>query len=141
MKMQKNEIEREELPIKGCMKMHLISVDMHGNWKTRTVFDRNETDDVINIEENDVEDEVYDELDDLMDSEEIINGKTEDIMNAKFDFIETDTYVTLQTPKQSIENFYLFKVKGKHVATEYVKDSQGHVIAKGEPYFLGIMYE
>ena len=56
--------------------MHLISVDMHGNWKTRTVFDRNETDDVINIEENGVEDEeVYDELDDLMDSEEIINGK------------------------------------------------------------------
>ena len=62
-------------------------------------------------------------------------------MNAKFDFIETDTYVTLQTPKQSIENFYLFKVKGKHVATEYVKDSQGHVIAKGDPYLVGIMYE
>ena len=36
---------------------------------------------------------------------------------------------------------YLFKITSKHVADDYVTDSHGHTIAKGEPYFVGCIFE
>ena len=37
------------------VKIHMIAVDMLGNWKTKTVYDREETDGIIDINHGDEE--------------------------------------------------------------------------------------
>ena len=53
----------------------------------------------------------------------------------------TGSNVALQSPTISCENFDLFKVISKHLVDDYVTDSPGHTISKGEAYFIGCNFE
>ena len=55
--------------------------------------------------------------------------------------IERETFVGLRSPPRSIELFFVVKVINKEIANEMMKDSYGHIIAKGEPYLTVVYLE
>ena len=129
-------LPREEHPIDGCCKMHMISVDQYGDWVTKTVLGENDNQ-LFSLELNN-----YYEEDDYSEIDEHIaeNNDGCNTLQLKFDFIEPGTYVALRTPI-SCESFYLFKITSKHLADDYLTDPHGHTIAKGESYFVGCIFE
>ena len=65
----------------------------------------------------------------------------DDAVQLKFDFIESNTCVSLNSPSNSNKMLYLLKIKRKDIASNYIQDSHGHTIAKGQPYFIGSIFE
>ena len=121
-----------EYPIVGCRKMHLISVDIHGNFATRNILRSDEINLLSsNFEVNELEkmnDVFEDNCDDVIDKDML------------YEIIEPGTYIGLRTPS-SLELFYLFRVISKDVAPEHMVDRRGHGVTNGEKYITGIYLE
>ena len=54
-----------------------------------------------------------------------------------FDFLTEDSYVALFSATVSRDPFYILKIVKKLIASENTTDSNGHMIIKGEKYFVG----
>ena len=49
--------------------------------------------------------------------------------------VEPGTFVGMRSHSESYEEFFIVEIAYKSIAKEIEKDSHGHIIAKGDPFF------
>ena len=130
-------------PIKYTQSFHMVAVDPHGNFTTKTILDVD--DDLVSMNflteginevvlfENMLTEEELSEEDELERPEDIV------LPPMVYEVIEAESFVGLRSPPKSLELFFVVKVIDKNVATEFIKDQFGHEIAPREPY-LTVVY-
>ena len=130
---------KKGLKREGCRRFCLMAVNKLGQWMVRDVLDV-EDENLVNLTFDDIED-CYDTNDiQWTEIEETIHTREipdELVLPIVYEVVSPEDFVALRSESESLEDFYLVQVVSKGVADEYgIEDDQGHVIAKGEPYFF-----
>ena len=82
---------------------------------------------------NDIEYEEYDDDEDIVRNKEPIPD--EQCLPVIFEMVEPGTFVGLRSHSESYEEFFIVEIVYKSIAKDIEKDSHGHIIAKGDPFF------
>ena len=127
---------RQGHEIKGCRKLHLISVSSSGVFTTKTILN-SEDNNLLNLHfdtEVDLDDSMNAEVDDLFTHS---NANEDEVIDSSvlFSVIEPETYIGL--PTSSLELFFVIKVVSKRIAEVNKVDTHGHAIIAGEAYVVG----
>ena len=121
---------REERPIPGCTKAHIISFFPDGNSVMKWSNIRDFMKDVDKIHVND---EIIDDNEDDEPEEVTWNENVDD--QDKFDLIDIHSYIAVKSTNN--EQFNLYRVEEKKVASERIEDTSGeHYILCDEPYLV-----
>ena len=132
---------REERPVHGCKKAHIISFYPDGDtiklWGTmKDCLEENEAEIDVEVE---VDVEADDEIDFDMELEHVWSESTNE--KELFDLIEVNSFVVIRSPPNSLELFHLMKVDKKGLSEGNMVDQSGeHSVLTGEPYLIGTWY-
>ena len=130
--------KRDEFLLKGCKKMHMISVDPNGQFVTEELLDMDKDyledydEDVSDLnvgdyeigENNDDNDKDDNDKDDGDSHEYYPVSETNSIV---YEIIEPRSYIGIRSPEwHPFENVFLINVISKGIASNYIEDTHGH---------------
>ena len=141
---RKRRLTKGEHVIKGCRKLHMISVNPNGEFTSKIVLDTLDSDLMSlkfdEFDEERIPTEISDIFeDDFLDKDDLDVENNCDVidLNALFTLVSVDTFVALRSPPNSMESFYIVKIVSKDIADTDITDDFGHIILQGEKFISG----
>ena len=156
-KIRNSRDSKDFLKINGCMQLHMIRFSRNGNVTAKVnlcscdackeckFFEYLVENGLYLIENSDVDsDKDLDESQDFIEGEDIKNEQNELYemrSDSVFDVIKKDGVIALYSPPNSLELFYLCKVKEFGIAQENLIDPLNHIIPKRSKFIKRQCFE